>query len=174
MGFCEPTTCCFITCFVQLLLFLCVGVSWKRFCKILHVPLHALKSMGTGHYLLFTVVCVLAIDSSCIAVETTALSLRLKWCKELTDAYNHTATSAVLGVFWNNNDSMQYICDVQSMEIFVSGLTPNTEYLLVFDVNFRGGQNNNGPPIRQRTTRKIRTKYFSKFITIKLFIIMFF
>ncbi len=113
-------------------------------------------------------VCVLATDSLCIAVETADVSLRLTWCKKLADAYSNIVAFASISIFWNNN-SMQYLIDFQSMEMFISGLTPNTEYFLVFDVKPRDGQNY-GPPLTQLATRKIRTKYFSKLISMRRFV----
>ncbi len=56
------------------------------------------------------------------------------------EAYNDTVAFAVVDISWNDNDnnnrSLQYMSDLLSMELFITGLTPNTEYLLAFNVKF--------------------------------------
>ncbi len=82
------------------------------------------------------VLCVSAINDSCIAVQTTDSSLKLTWCRELADAYNNTAGVAMIGLFWHNSNNLLYIIDLQLRGVVISGLTLNTEYLLDFRVKF--------------------------------------
>ncbi len=50
--------------------------------------------------------------------------------------------------------------DIQSMQFVINGLTPNTEYLLLFDVESYKEEVAK-PSVRRLATRHIRTKYFS-------------
>ncbi len=106
------------------------------------------------------VVCVQAISDSCIAVETTDSSLRLSWCQQLVVAYNDTVAFAVVDIFWhdndNNNKRLQYMTDLPSVGLFISGLTPNTEYLLAFKVKFCKGEIAK-PSFKRLATRQIKT-----------------
>ncbi len=101
----------------------------------------------------------IAINDSCIAVESTDSSLSLTWCRELADAYNGSAASAMIGLFWLKNGS-RFMTNIQSMQFVINGLTPNTEYLLVFDVESYMSEVAK-PSVRRLATRHIRTKYFS-------------
>ncbi len=100
-------------------------------------------------------------------METTDSSLRLSWCQQLVVAYNDTVAFALVDISWydndNNNRSLQYMADLPSMELFISGLTPNTEYLLAFNVKFYKEEAAK-PSFKRLATRQTRTKYFSKLI----------
>ncbi len=101
----------------------------------------------------------LAINNSCIEVESTDSSLNLTWCRELADAYNGSAASAMIGLFWHKNGS-RFMTDIQSMQFVINGLTPNTEYLLLFHVESYKEEFAK-PSVRRLATRHIRTNYFS-------------
>ncbi len=103
-----------------------------------------------------------AINESCITVESTDSSVSLTWYQELVDSFNDTTASAVVGIFWNKNGS-RFRTDMQSMQFVISGLTPKTEYLLLFDIESTK-EGIDGPEYRRIATRQIRTKYFSIFI----------
>ncbi len=105
-----------------------------------------------------------AINESCIAVESTDSSVSLTWCQELVDSVNDTTASAVVGIFWNKNGS-RFRTDMQSMQFAINGLTPNTEYLLLFDIESTK-EGIDRPEYRWIATRQVRTQYFSKFIEI--------
>ncbi len=117
--------------------------------------------MLQGHYCLLY---LSAINDSCIAVESTDSSVSLTWCRELVDSVNDTAASAIIGIFWHKNGS-RFRTEMQSMQFVINGLTPNTEYLLLFDIESTK-EGIDGPEYRRIATPQIRTKYFIKFIEI--------
>ncbi len=114
------------------------------------------------------VLCVSAINDSCIAVQTTDSSLKLTWCRELADAYNNTAEVAMIGIFWHNSNNLQYVIDLQLRGVVISGLTLNTEYLLDFRVKFYK-EKAAGPTFKRLATRRARTKYFSTLTKMRCF-----
>ncbi len=92
-------------------------------------------------------------------MESTDSSLSLAWCRELAEAYNGSTASAMIGITWQNNGN-RFMTDIQSMQFVINALTPNTEYLLLFDVQSYMEENAE-PSVRRFATRYIRTKYFS-------------
>ncbi len=100
-------------------------------------------------------------------METADSSLRLSWCHQLVVAYNDTVAFALVEISWYENDNnkkrLRYITDLPSMELFITGLKPNTEYLLVFGVKFYK-EEAVAPSFKRLATRQTRTKYFSKLI----------
>ncbi len=56
--------------------------------------------------------------------------------------------------------------DLPSVGLFISGLTPNTEYLLAFNVKFykEGAAK---PSFKRLATRQTRTEYFSMLIKLR-------
>ncbi len=65
----------------------------------------------------------------------------------------------MIGITWQNNGS-RFMTDIQSMLFVINGLTPNTGYLLLFDVESYKEEVAK-PSVMRVATRHIRTKYFS-------------
>ncbi len=101
-----------------------------------------------------------------MAVEVSAVSMRLTWCHDLANYYNRTSMYARISLKHGNGINL-FPVNLQAMEFLIQGLQVNTEYLLLFKV-YSSDQRHRGPHATTVMAERLKTNSYCKFLSLPL------